>query len=85
MFSLFKKIIGRNKKENVNLPNYNEILSELPSNDPVISFERVVGYREECTGYMSVHFFKGKQKILSLGSVLFPNKIQTGMTGLGYD
>ena len=83
MFSLLKKIIGRNKNESVNVPNYDEILPGLPADYPVVSFERVVGYREEYMRYTAVHFFKGEEKILSLGSVLFPNKIQTGMTGLG--
>ena len=83
MFSLLKKIIGRNKNESVNVPNYDEILPGLPADYPVVSFERVVGYREEYMGYTAVHFFKGEEKILSLGSVLFPNKIQMGMTGLG--
>ena len=46
MFSLLKKIIGRNKNESVNVPNYDEILPGLPADYPVVSFERVVGYRE---------------------------------------
>lgn len=85
MFSLFKKIIGRNKKESANLSNCDGILPGLPDDYQVIPFERVVGYREEYAGYTAAHFFKGEEKILSLGSVLFPNKIQTGIIGLGYE
>lgn len=83
MTSVFAKIIGRIRKEIVNHPNYNEILSRLSSDYPVISCERVAGYREEYTGYMTVHYYKCEERILSLGSVLFPNTIQTGMTDLG--